>query len=90
MNSDLFGYTPPLTPFKDIRNQRDSVAEEKAVLCARLNAMLRRAPRSIASASVQATRNWQAAHKTAKKVLEDKRASVQQLASAINSMERFE
>lgn len=81
---------PPLTPFKDIRNTRSSVAEEKAVLCRRLNDVLRRVPRSIGSASVQSVRAWQAAHKAAKKVLESKASSVQQLASALSSMERFE
>ena len=90
MHTDLFGYTPPLSPFKDIRNQRSGVAEEKAMLCKRLNAMLRRIPQPVAHGSIQKVRDYQASHKTAKKTLEDKRASVQQLMSAINTMERFE
>jgi hypothetical protein len=66
------------------------VADEKARLCKRLNEMLRRTPSGIASASVQVVRQWQLSHKEARKVLESTRSSVQQLASAISSMERFE
>lgn len=42
--SDLFGYEPPQVPFKDIRNTRESVAEEKARLCMRLNELCRTPP----------------------------------------------
>lgn len=42
--SDLFGYTHPTPEFKDIRNQRPTVAEQKAILCKQLGELLRVAP----------------------------------------------
>lgn len=88
--TDMFGFAQPVAPFVDIRSTRPTVAEEKAVLCQQLNALLRRTPKCLASMSVQATRHWKAAHKAAKKTLEDKNASRQEMSSAINSMEHFE
>lgn len=88
--TDMFGFAPPTLPFVDIRNTRDRVAEEKARLCKSLNELLRRAPSSISSGSVQTVRQWQAEHKAALKVLGSKQSSVQQLSSALNTMQRFE
>lgn len=42
--SDLFGHTPASPAFVDIRNQRESVAEEKARLCMELNALCKTPP----------------------------------------------
>jgi hypothetical protein len=42
--SDLFGHIEPSAPFKDIGNQRPSVAEEKAQLCLTLNRLLQTPP----------------------------------------------
>lgn len=39
--SDLFGHAPPSRPFKDIRKQRDSVAERKAELVLELGGLIR-------------------------------------------------
>lgn len=88
--TDMFGFEQPVAPFVDIRNTRATVAEEKAVLCQQLNALLRRTPKCLASMSVQAVKNFKSCHTSAKKTLENKNASRQELHTAINSMERFE
>lgn len=46
MSVDLFGPVPAAAPapFKDIRNQCESVAEEKARLCMELNRLLQTPP----------------------------------------------
>jgi hypothetical protein len=74
---DLFGQVPqpPRTPFVDIRNQRESVAEEKARLCLELGALCKTPPRSLSSASINRVREWRAAHKGALKVLGSKQSS---------------
>lgn len=87
--SDLFGHIVTPTPFKDIRNQRESVAEEKARLCQELNAMLRRTPKSSAIDSIQKVTHFKAAHKSALKVLQSKASSRHELSAAINSMEAW-
>lgn len=87
---DLFGYAPPCAPFKDIRNQRDSVAEEKAELCAILNKMLRQIPESIRSASINKTRAYMAERERCLKTLKSSRSSRAELLSAINTMRQYE
>ena len=84
--TDLFGYAQERPEFKDIRNQRESVAEEKARLCGELNVLLRKTPRASAIATVQAVRVYKQAHKVALKVLQSKTSSRQELLSAIASM----
>jgi hypothetical protein len=84
--SDLFGYVEERPEFKDIRNQRESVAEEKARLCGELNTLLRRTPKASAIASVQQVTAYKHAHKAALKVLQSKASSRQELATAINNM----
>jgi hypothetical protein len=86
MTTDLFGYAPPVEPFTDIRNQRESVAEEKARLCLELNAMCKKAPRFLSTASIQTVRGWAATHKQAMKTLGNKQASRAELTTAIESM----
>jgi len=44
MSADLFGFEPPRAKFTDIRNQRESIAEEKARLCMELNELCRTPP----------------------------------------------
>ena len=56
--TDLFGFEPERAPFIDIRNQRDSVADEKAQLCKLLNEMLRKVPGGIGGASVNRVRQY--------------------------------
>ena len=89
MSADLFGFEPPRAKFTDIRNQRESIAEEKARLCMELNELCRTPPRSLGAASIQAIHAWRVEHKAALKTLCAKDASRQQLRAAINSMRRF-
>jgi hypothetical protein len=84
--TDLFGQVAECAPFKDIRNQRESVAEEKARLCQDLNALLRATPKSLGVASIQRVREFKVEHKRCLKVLQSKTSSRQELESAINSM----
>jgi hypothetical protein len=88
--SDLFGYAAERAPFVDIRNTRESVAEEKARLCHDLNTLCRVVPKSLNSASVNRVREFRAAHKMAMKVLGSKQSSRTDLLSAINSMKGFD
>ncbi len=88
--TDLFGHTAPSPAFVDIRNQRESVAEEKARLCMELNALCKTPPRSLNSASINQVRAWRATHKQACKALSSKDSSRTDLQSAINSMRGFE
>lgn len=83
---DLFGYAAERAPFVDIRNQRESVAEEKARLCRELNELLRRTPKASAIATIQLVTGYKAAHKSALKVLQCKTSSRQELTSAVTTM----
>jgi hypothetical protein len=88
--TDLFGYTPPRGLFVDIRNQRDSVADEKATLVYQLNALVKRVPASINGASVNKVRAWKVERETSLKVLSNKRSSRTELQRAINVMREYE
>jgi len=88
--TDLFGYTAPRAPFVDIRNQRDSVSEEKAILCRQLNELVRKVPDSIRGASVNKTREWMHVRERCQKVLQNKRSSRTELQSAVNTMREFD
>jgi hypothetical protein len=81
---------PPRAPFRDIRNQRDTVAEEKAELCAVLNRLLRSVPASIRGASINKTRAYMAERERCLKVLKSPRSSRVELQSAINTMRQYE
>jgi hypothetical protein len=87
--TDLFGQVTERAPFKDIGNQRESVAQEKARLCQELNTLLRSTPKSLATASIQRVREFKYAHKAALKVLQCKTSSRQELESALNAMKGF-
>ena len=84
--TDLFGQSEVRPEFKDIGNQRESVAQEKARLCAELNTLLRRTPKPSAIATVQQVTAYKHAHKLALKVCQSKASSRQELQCAINSM----
>lgn len=84
--TDLFGAVETPPAFIDIRNTRESVAQEKARLCMELNALLKKSPRASAIATVQTARQFKAAHKAALKALQAKDSSRTQLQAAINSM----
>jgi hypothetical protein len=88
-NADLFGHVAPAPEFVDIRNQRESVAEEKARLCMELNSLCKTPPRSLGAASIQVVRSWRAELKNAMKVLASKDSSRQQLTAAISTMRGF-
>lgn len=76
-------------PFKDIRNTRESLAEEKARLCLELGGLIKRAPPKVVNGSVQTVREWQQARAAAAKVAASSRSSGQELRTAINNMQRF-
>ena len=88
--SDLFGHVQERAPFVDIKNQRESVAEEKARLVMELNELCRTPPRSLGAASIQTVRAWRMEWKSARRVLGSKTSSRQELQSAITSMRGFE
>lgn len=88
--ADLFGHTEPKEPFKDIRNTRDSVAEEKARLCLELGSLVTKCPASVSQGSIQKTRAWMENLKKAKKVLGSTRSTVPELKSAIQQMRSYE
>lgn len=90
MAGDLFGFAPPASEFKDIRNQKEAVAEEKAALCLELNKLCKTPPRSLGAASINSVRQWRATHASALKTLNAKDSSRQQLHAAINSLRAFE
>lgn len=87
--ADLFGFVAERPAFVDIRNTRESVAEEKARLCLELNALCKAPPRSLGAASIQTVRAWRLELKNAQKTLAAKDSSRQALQSAINSMKAF-
>ena len=86
---DFFGQQNRSAPFRDIRNTRPTVAEEKASLAFDLGRLCMRPPTSVVNGSIQATRAWVDAQKKALKLVKSPRASVQELTSAIGSMRSF-
>lgn len=84
---DWIGSTAKPRAFKDIRNQRPSVAEEKARLCLELGNLTQRVPASIMAAGIEKTRQWRAAQESAIKVLKSSRSSVTELTIAIKNMQ---
>lgn len=75
--------------FKDVRNLRPTVAEEKAELCLRIGVLCKKPPQSVINGSVQATLEWVHAMKSAMAIAKKVRASVPELTAAVSSMERF-
>jgi hypothetical protein len=63
--------------------------EEKAELCLRIGVLCRKPPACVANGSIQTTREWIAAMKSAMATAKKVRASVPELTAAISSMERF-
>jgi hypothetical protein len=82
--------TAAVKPFKDIRNTRESVAEEKARLVMELGWLFRSPPPSVVNGSIQKVRQWTAAREAARKVAASARSSAHDLRSAITSMQGFE
>ena len=87
---DWVGETAAPQQFKDIRNQRPSVAEEKAEKALQLGRLCLAIPPHIKSGgSINNVRSWTMARNAAAKVAANKRASVSELSAAISNMERF-
>jgi hypothetical protein len=88
--SDLFGFALPTRPFKDIRKQRDSVAEQKAAYALELGLLLRKPPAAVIDGGVELTRRWRKEAEKAKAVVGNKRSSVHDLTRTIATMRGFE
>jgi hypothetical protein len=86
---DLFGHVEPKPELRDIGNQRESVAEEKARLCKRLNEILRSTPKRLNSASVNEVRAWKISHSESLKVLKSSKSSRQELQQRIVAMSAY-
>lgn len=76
-------------PFKDIRSQRSSTAETKALLLRELGDLINRVPPQIMAAGIERTREWRAARDAAAKIAGNSRSSVPDLMRAIKDMRRF-
>ena len=81
---------PQRKPFKDIRNTRESSAEEKARLALELGSMCNTCPAAIKNGgTINQVREWKRDREAAMKVAGNKRASIHDLTAAINSMRRY-
>jgi len=89
MNADLFGHVQPKPEFRDIRNTRPTVAEEKAALCLELSRLCRVAPKSVAQGSINTVRAFTGELSRARKVLNKKTSSANDLRGAIEGVRRF-
>jgi hypothetical protein len=87
--SDLFGYAAPVRPFKDIRKQRDSVAERKAELLLELGQLISKVPPAVRDGSIQVVRLWQSRRDAAAKVAGNRRSSIHDLTRAIGSLAEY-
>lgn len=84
--ADLFGHSPASKEFKDIGNQRPSTAERKAELLLKLGAELKRVPKKLGSASIQATRQWAQVRESCAKTAKKRNASVREIEDALASL----
>lgn len=82
---DWIGDTPS-KPFRDIRNQRPTVAERKAELALEIRTLALRPPPSVVNGSVQFVRRWRAVQEAAMKVSSNSRSSVVDLELAIKNL----
>jgi len=80
---------PERKQFKDVKNLRPTIAEEKAELCLRIGVLCRKPPACVQNGSIQTTREWVAAMKSAMATAKKVRATVPELTAALSSMERF-
>lgn len=80
----------PVKPFRDIRNTRFTVADEKATLVLELGRLARKVPAKISSGSIQITRQWMEASKKAMSVASNQRSSVTDLTLALKTLRAFE
>lgn len=80
---------PPPRQFTDIRNQRPSKAEQKAVLCMQLRQLCNHPPQSVVSGGIGAVRAWKSVQAECCKLAAKTTSTVPQLESAINRMRAF-
>lgn len=88
--SDLFGFETPPRAFKDVRNQRPGVAQQKAELLLELGALIKVCPKAVANGSIQKVRQWRAKCEKARGVAGNPRSSVHDITRAIKSMRALE
>lgn len=86
---DFIGGGSVPKPFRDIRNTRPTVAEEKATLCLELGRLCSAVPPRVRNGSINLTREWVAVQKKARALVGNSRASVCELTAAITSMRRY-
>ncbi len=75
--------------FTDIRNQRQSVAEQKAQLCLTLKQLCDKPPKTVVNGGIDMVRAWKSASAECRKVCAKTSSSVPQLEAAINRMKAF-
>lgn len=86
---DFVGGAMPSKQFLgQVRDTKDRVAEEKAILCRQLGELMNKPPQKVVNGSVQLTRRWVADRQKAEKVAKGLRSSVADLHGAI-AMMRF-
>ena len=76
-------------PIRDIPRVRDALADEKAALLLELGKCINTCPASVRNGSVQTVRQWRVERDKAAKVAGNKRASKQEISSALNSMRKY-
>lgn len=82
--------TAPARPFKDIRNTRPSVAQQKAEMLLRLGDLINKIPPNVkGGGSINDVRNWRIGREAAAKVAKSTRSSTAEITSAISNMERL-
>lgn len=79
----------PERKFKDIRNQRDAVAEEKAVLCKQIGSICNKVPKNYSQMDVIQIRSFKKDREAAMKVAGSKRSSINDLTAALSNMQRY-
>lgn len=84
--SDLFGFVAPRPVFKDTRNTRPSVAQQKAELLLELGRLIRSVPPEARDGSIQIVRLWKSRKEAAEKIANNSRSSVHDLTRSIASM----
>ena len=89
MSFDLLGAEIVRPPFQDIPNQRDSVAENKAVLCKQLGELCRTPPSRIRGGGILETRKWMEDCRKSKSVLASRRSSVNELTIRLAQMRSY-
>lgn len=89
-NRTVDAFDPPAPkPFVDIRNQRPSVAEQKATLCMQLRELCNRPPQKIIDGGVMHVVAWKSVRAECAKIIAKSTSTVPQLESAINRMKAF-